>query len=91
MKKDGKKELKFEVAIARLEEIVAALESGNVELDKSLELFEEGIGLVKYCNEKINEVKGKIEILMKTGEGKFIKKVFEEDNSKDGDGNIGKV
>lgn len=53
----------FETAIARLEEIVRALESGNTPLDTSLSLFEEGVSLVKYCNQKLDTAEQKVKIL----------------------------
>lgn len=55
--------LTFETAIARLEEIVKALESGNAPLDNSLSLFEEGVSLVKYCNQKLDTAEQKVKIL----------------------------
>ena len=48
----AEKEMTFEAAMARLEEIVRALEGGSAGLDASLGLFEEGISLVKLCNAK---------------------------------------
>ena len=51
----SKKEITFENAMERLEEIVNLLESGDSPLDKSLSLFEEGVKLVKLCNEKIEK------------------------------------
>lgn len=50
----------FEAAIARLEEIVRALESGGAPLDESLSLFEEGVSLVKLCNEKLDAAEQKL-------------------------------
>ena len=47
MNTENTKEMTFEAAMARLEEIVRALESGNAPLDVSLGLFEEGVALVK--------------------------------------------
>jgi exodeoxyribonuclease VII small subunit len=58
-----KKNLNFETAMKRLEELVEKMESGEAELDKSLEWFEEGIKLVKYCSQKLDEAKNKVEIL----------------------------
>ena len=49
----AKKELTFEEAMNRLEEIVDALEGGDYSLDESLKLFEEGVKLVKSCNKII--------------------------------------
>jgi exodeoxyribonuclease VII small subunit len=57
--------LNFEEALKRLEEIVQTLESGVDELDKIVNLFEEGSELARYCNEKLEKVENKIEILTK--------------------------
>ena len=57
------KELTFEKAMKRLEEIVNALESGQVSLDDSLKLFEEGNKIVKDLYLELNNAKGKITIL----------------------------
>lgn len=51
----------FEQKMARLEEIVKLLESGNVELDKSLALYEEGSKLASELAKTLNEAKIKIE------------------------------
>ncbi len=61
-------DMSFEAALARLESIVRMLESGNAPLDESLSVFEEGISLVKMCNEKLEAAEQKIKILTK-GEG----------------------
>ncbi len=55
--------MSFEAAIARLEEIVRALESGRTMLDESLSLFEEGVSLVKLCNERLDGAEQKIKML----------------------------
>ena len=62
------KELQFEESLARLEEIVRALESGDAPLDKSLELFEEGVSLVKLCNSKLDSARQKVTLLTENGE-----------------------
>lgn len=61
----------FETAMARLEEIVALLESGNCTLDESLKLFEEGAKLTAFCNESLKAAEQKITqlTLSATGEG----------------------
>ncbi len=61
----SKKNPSFEEALSRLEEIVRLLESGESPLDKSLELFEEGVKLVKLCSTKLDEAEQKITILVK--------------------------
>ena len=60
---DANKEMSFEEALARLEEIVKGLDGGDVPLDKSLELYEEGVTLVKLCNLKLENVERKIKIV----------------------------
>ena len=55
---------KFETAMARLEEIVHALESGNLSLDESLRVFEEGTGLLRLCTRRLEAAERRIEILM---------------------------
>lgn len=58
-----KKEMSFEGAMGRLEEIVSALEKGDAPLDRSLELFEEGVKLVKLCSAKLEDAEQKVKIL----------------------------
>ncbi len=69
-RKDQEKQ-KFEEALEELEKVVERLESGELSLDDSLAAFEEGVRLVKYCNQKLNEVERKIELLVKDKEGKL--------------------
>ena len=59
----------FESAIARLEVIVRALESGSAPLDESLALFEEGVSLVKFCNEKLDGAEQKVKMLTVSPDG----------------------
>lgn len=53
----------FETAIARLEEIVHLLESGNAPLDVSLSLYEEGVALVRFCNGRLDNAQQRVKIL----------------------------
>jgi len=62
----------FEAAMARLEEIVRTLESGNAPLDVSLGLFEEGVALVKLCNAKLDTAEQKVKILTDVGDGTLV-------------------
>ena len=48
-------EKKFEAALARLEEIVRSLESGELALEQSLKLFEEGVKLARVCNARLRK------------------------------------
>jgi len=72
------KDMKFEEALERLEEIVRDLEKGDLTLEKSLAAFEEGIGLYRFCTGKLDEAERKVEILLKDQEGlrvqPFLKK-----------------
>ena len=58
----------YEQSLKRLEEIAARLESGGMELEESLTLFEEGIGLYKSCAKKLDEAQGRIEMLVQQAE-----------------------
>jgi exodeoxyribonuclease VII small subunit len=59
----------FEGALKQLEEIVQRLEKGELALEESLKLYEEGIRLSRICHSKLEEAEGKIEILLKDGKG----------------------
>ena len=59
MKKNNK-ELSFEYSLKNLEDIVEQLESGDVDLEKSVELYEKGMNLKKICEEKLKKVENQI-------------------------------
>ncbi len=62
---------KFETALEELEKVVEQLESGDLSLEDSLAAFETGIGLIKYCNEKLTEVEKQVEFLVRDKDGKL--------------------
>ena len=68
--------LSFEAALARLEEIVRALESGNAPLDSSLAMFEEGVSLVRLCGDKLDRAEQRIKILVSNGDGEMTEQDF---------------
>lgn len=72
------KEISFEAALARLEQIVRALESGEISLDRSITLYEEGVRLVGICNSTLSNAERRIKILVDGGDGfheeDFVKK-----------------
>ncbi len=74
-------EKKFEAAMARLEEIVNELEKGDLPLEQSLKLFEEGIKLSRICNKRLEEAERKVEILIKDKSGSMKAEPFEEEES----------
>lgn len=59
------KDIKFEDALKKLENIVSDLEAGDLSLDDSLKKYEEGIKLSKFCSKKLDEAQKKVEILIK--------------------------
>jgi exodeoxyribonuclease VII small subunit len=69
-------EIKFETAMKRLEEIVDELEKGELDIDKSLEIFEEGIKMSRVCSKKLNEAEQKIEKLTRDQKGELIAELF---------------
>ncbi|OGL39635.1 MAG: exodeoxyribonuclease VII small subunit [Candidatus Schekmanbacteria bacterium GWA2_38_11] len=80
------KEIKFEVAFSELEKIVKKLEQGNLTLDESIKLFEEGIKLSKICSSKLEEAEKKIEILIKAENGTNIIRPFEGSDEEESEG-----
>ena len=72
----AEKDMTFEAAMARLEEIVRALEGGSAGLDQSLGLFEEGITLVKLCNTKLEGAEQKVRLLAAGEDGKLTETEF---------------
>ena len=71
------RELTFESAMSRLEEIVGQLESGKVSLDVSLKLNEEGIGLVRFCSDTLDKAEQKIKIVKNGSDGTKVEEDFE--------------
>ena len=67
---------KFEEGLQRLEKIVQELEKGEVPLEKSLTLFEEGMRLSTACRKELEQAEGKVEILLKQN-GKLQAEPFE--------------
>ena len=70
-------EIKFEEALKKLEKIVSDLERGELSLDDSLKKYEEGVRLSRLCTKKLEEAEKKVEILIKSEEGKKEKKPFD--------------
>lgn len=69
-------DITFEKALVRLEEILKGLEQGSAPLDESLNMFEEGVKLVKLCNFKLDNAEQKIKILVKNQEGNYDEQDF---------------
>ncbi len=65
------RKLTFEAALNRLEEIARLLESGEAPLEESLNLYEEGMKLIEFCNTKLNEAAKKVQKLTRNSEGEL--------------------
>ncbi len=79
-------EVKFEKALRRLEQIVEELEKGELDIDKSLEIFEEGIKMSRICSKKLTDAEARIEKLTKDKKGDLITELFpvkEDDGEED--------
>lgn len=66
-----KKKMSFESAMARLEEIAVLLERGEISLEESIKIYEEGTRLLEFCENKLDEAEKKIQILIRKPDGQF--------------------
>ena len=69
----------FEKSFQQLEKIVQRLEAEELPLDESLQLFEEGIRLSRFCHQRLEEVEKKIELILADAKGQPVSEPFEED------------
>jgi exodeoxyribonuclease VII small subunit len=69
----------FEGSLKRLEEIVAQLEGNKLALEQSLEIFEEGVKLVRFCASRLDEAERRIELLLADKEGRLQVEPFPEE------------
>lgn len=72
------KEIEFETALKKLETIVEKLENGDLSLEEALKQYEEGVRMADVCSKRITEAEKRVEVLMKTGSGKWQTVPFEE-------------
>lgn len=77
----------FETSLEALEQIVRQLESGDLPLERSLELFEQGIRLSRECQDRLSQAERRIEVLMRDNQGRTVANAFEpaEGDTNDGD------
>mgnify|MGYP006308883583 CR=1 FL=1 len=75
-----KKEKSFEDALAALEKIVEAMESGDLTLEAALKKFETGVKLSETCAQKLNDAEEKINLLIKNKNGDDVLRPFSETN-----------
>jgi exodeoxyribonuclease VII small subunit len=69
----------FESSLAALEKIVRELERGDLPLEESLKLFEQGVRLSRECQERLNQAERRIELLLRDTEGRPVLAPFDED------------
>jgi exodeoxyribonuclease VII small subunit len=69
----------FESQLAALEKIVRELERGDLPLEESLRLFEQGVRLSRECQERLNQAERRIELLLRDAEGRPVLAAFDED------------
>jgi exodeoxyribonuclease VII small subunit len=66
----------FEDSLKKLESIVEKLEKGDLSLEESLKLFEEGVALSSTCKQELDAAEGKVQILMKQRDGSMKPEPF---------------
>ena len=71
------KDINFEEAMKKLEEIANELEKNDLDLDKAVEKFEEGLKLSKKCSEILENAEKRITILINDGKDNFSEEKFE--------------
>ncbi len=74
----------FEDSLARLEEITRQLEDGKISLDQSLKIFDEGVNLARFCQEKLDSAQEKVDLLLKKN-GVLTPTPFDSDTDNRGD------
>jgi exodeoxyribonuclease VII small subunit len=81
MTQRARKERSFEEAMARLEEIVAEIESEQLGLERQFELFQEGMALARFCDGKLSEVQKSVELVLKEAAGEWKTTPFEPEEA----------
>ncbi len=81
--KQKNKQMKFEDALKRLEEIVDVMEKGELSLDETVSMFEEGIELSQLCQKKLDEAEKKVQILLNAGKKDEKAVDFGDESSED--------
>ena len=73
----------FETQLAALERVVRELERGDLPLEESLKLFEEGVRLSRECQERLGQAERRIEVLLRDDEGRAVLSAFDEEAETD--------
>jgi exodeoxyribonuclease VII small subunit len=86
MNNNEPKSKSFEASLESLEQIVRELEDGDLPLEKSLELFEQGIRLSRECQERLGQAERRIEMLMRDSQGRTVVSSFVTENELNSNG-----
>lgn len=87
---DGQEQARsFEASLEALEQIVRQLESGDLPLEKSLELFEQGIRLSRECQERLSQAERRIEVLLRDNQGRPVATVYTQPPQTNGESSTG--
>lgn len=86
MNNNEPKQKSFEASLESLEQIVRELEDGDLPLEKSLELFEQGIRLSRECQERLGQAERRIEMLMRDSQGRTVVSSFVTENELNSNG-----
>ena len=76
----------FESSLEELERIVRELEQGELPLERSLELFEQGVKLSRECQDRLTQAERRIEILMRDNQGRTAVRPFDPESELSGEG-----
>jgi exodeoxyribonuclease VII small subunit len=79
MKKTEAQGKNFEASLAALEKVVRELERGDLPLEESLKLFEQGVKLSRECQERLNQAERRVEVLLRDTEGRPVLSAFDND------------
>ena len=76
----SEKNMTFEASMQRLEQIVRAMERGDVPLDESLKLFQEGTELVRFCGKLLDEAQLQVQKVIKSADGTPVMEEFTDES-----------
>lgn len=80
MKKTEAQGKNFEASLAALERVVRELERGDLPLEESLKLFEQGVKLSRECQERLNQAERRVEVLLRDTEGRPVLSAFDDED-----------
>lgn len=70
----------YEESLGSLRETIEKLEGGSLTLEESLKLFQEGVEHISFCYSKLEEIRGKVELLLEDADGRLIREERAEDD-----------